>query len=147
MYLAAAEAGLLDCVTYTAGVSGSCWLLSLFYSSLTSQRCEKLVDHLKARLGVHIAFPPAALALLDTPPTNKYLLRGAIEKIKGDPDGDWGLVSIYGLLLAARLLVPRGELEVKAEDLRICRWCNFRAVCRPELPPFSAPAEESPVET
>jgi hypothetical protein len=21
----------------------------------------------------------------------------------------------------------------KAEDLRICRWCNFRAVCRPEL--------------
>lgn len=24
----------------------------------------------------------------------------------------------------------------KTEDLRICRWCNFRAVCRPELPPF-----------
>jgi hypothetical protein len=23
----------------------------------------------------------------------------------------------------------------KAEDLRICRWCNFRAVCRPELGP------------
>jgi len=21
----------------------------------------------------------------------------------------------------------------KTEDLRICRWCNFRAVCRPEL--------------
>jgi hypothetical protein len=26
----------------------------------------------------------------------------------------------------------------KAEELRICRWCNFRAVCRPELPPFAA---------
>jgi len=26
----------------------------------------------------------------------------------------------------------------KTEDLRICRWCNFRAVCRPELPPFAA---------
>ncbi len=25
----------------------------------------------------------------------------------------------------------------KTEDLRICRWCNFRSVCRPELPPFS----------
>jgi hypothetical protein len=25
----------------------------------------------------------------------------------------------------------------KTEDLRICRWCNFRGVCRPELPPFS----------
>jgi len=21
----------------------------------------------------------------------------------------------------------------RAEDLRICRWCNFRQVCRPEL--------------
>ena len=21
----------------------------------------------------------------------------------------------------------------RTEDLRICRWCNFRAVCRPEL--------------
>jgi PD-(D/E)XK nuclease superfamily len=25
-----------------------------------------------------------------------------------------------------------GDFE-RAEDLRICRWCNFRAVCRPEL--------------
>src|SRR5262245_15284402 len=28
----------------------------------------------------------------------------------------------------------------KTEDLRICRWCNFRAICRPELPPFSEPS-------
>jgi len=26
----------------------------------------------------------------------------------------------------------------KAEELKICRWCNFRAVCRPEHPPFAA---------
>lgn len=26
----------------------------------------------------------------------------------------------------------------KTEDLRLCRWCNFRSVCRPELPAFSA---------
>jgi hypothetical protein len=38
----------------------------------------------------------------------------------------------------------RGQFR-EAEDLRICRWCNFRAVCRPELPPFAAP-EEAPVE-
>jgi hypothetical protein len=30
----------------------------------------------------------------------------------------------------------------KTEHVRICRRCNFRAVCRPELPPFSAPAAE-----
>jgi len=36
----------------------------------------------------------------------------------------------------------------KTEELRICRWCNFRGVCRPELPafaplpaPVTAPAE------
>lgn len=28
----------------------------------------------------------------------------------------------------------------KTENRRICRWCNFRSVCRPELPPF-APLE------
>ena len=24
----------------------------------------------------------------------------------------------------------------RAQDLRLCRWCNFRAVCRPELQGF-----------
>jgi hypothetical protein len=27
----------------------------------------------------------------------------------------------------------------KTEQLKICRWCNFRSVCRPELPPFGTP--------
>jgi len=43
-----------------------------------------------------------------------------------------------------RNLAEEANFE-KTEELRICRWCNFRAVCRPELPPFAAPAEE-PVE-
>src|SRR6266850_336785 len=29
----------------------------------------------------------------------------------------------------------------KTEELRICRWCNFRAVCRPDLAPFAAAQE------
>jgi hypothetical protein len=28
----------------------------------------------------------------------------------------------------------------RTEELRICRWCNFRGVCRPELPPFAESA-------
>jgi phospholipase A2 len=36
-YLSAAEQGLFDCVTYTAGVSGSCWLQTLYYSNVTQQ--------------------------------------------------------------------------------------------------------------
>jgi hypothetical protein len=39
----------------------------------------------------------------------------------------------------ARNLADESNFE-KAEDLRLCRWCNFRAVCRPELPPFGEPA-------
>ncbi|KAI7048605.1 hypothetical protein KC352_g45933, partial [Hortaea werneckii] len=78
-YQAAAEDGLFDCVTYTAGV--------------------------------HIAYPPALLSALSQAPTNKYLLSGFVEKLRGVPDADFGLVDIYGLALAARLLVPRGGLR------------------------------------
>ncbi|HKB25187.1 MAG TPA: PD-(D/E)XK nuclease family protein, partial [Methylomirabilota bacterium] len=40
--------------------------------------------------------------------------------------------------MKAYLVDPDANVAVindfeKTEDLRICRWCNFRAVCRPEL--------------
>jgi len=40
--------------------------------------------------------------------------------------------------MKAYLVDPEANVAVpadfeKTEDLRICRWCNFRAVCRPEL--------------
>jgi hypothetical protein len=42
----------------------------------------------------------------------------------------------------ARNLAVEDDFE-KTEERRICRWCNFRGVCRPELPPFAVaePAE------
>ena len=43
----------------------------------------------------------------------------------------------------AALNLAEQENFEKTEDLRLCRWCNFRAVCRPELPPFAA-AETAP---
>jgi hypothetical protein len=36
-----------------------------------------------------------------------------------------------------RNLAEEANFE-KSEELRICRWCKFRAVCKPELPPFTA---------
>ncbi|EDN98485.1 hypothetical protein SS1G_13344 [Sclerotinia sclerotiorum 1980 UF-70] len=123
--LAAGEDGLFDCVTYTAGVSGSCWLQSLFHSSLSEQRLDKLVDHLKARIGVHIAYPVDALSALNSAPTNKFLLSGFVEKLKGDRNADFGLVDVYGLLLAARLLVPKGELGVNDRDLKISNQRDY----------------------
>ncbi|KAJ5325808.1 uncharacterized protein N7506_008910 [Penicillium brevicompactum] len=144
-YLAAQEAGLWDCVTYTAGVSGSCWLQTLYHSSIAQRDFHKLVDHLKSRLGVHIAFPPAALDLLTTAPTNKFLLSGFVEKLKGDPGADFGLVDIYGMLLAARLLVPRGELGVSDRDFKLSnQQINLSSGSHP-LPIYTAVRHEIPI--
>jgi hypothetical protein len=46
----------------------------------------------------------------------------------------------------ARNLADERDFE-RTEELRICRWCNFRAVCRPELPPFGAAPTSRSVET
>ncbi|KAA8650719.1 putative phospholipase A2 (PlaA) [Aspergillus tanneri] len=144
-YLAAQEAGLWDCVTYTAGVSGSCWLQTLYHSTITGRNFNKLVDHLKSRLGVHIAFPPKALDLLTAAPTNKHLLSGLVERLKGDPGADFGLVDIYGLLLAARLLVPKGELGVSDRDLKLSNQSHNITDGSHPLPIYTAVRHEIPI--
>ena len=142
----AEEAGLFDCVTYTAGVSGSCWLQTLYHTSPGGHRFDKLIDHLKARIGTHIAFPPAALALLSSAPTNKFLMSGFIEKLKGDPGSDVGLVDVYGLLLAARLLVPKGELGCDDRDLKLSNQRIFVDSGRYPMPIYCAVRHEIPLE-
>ncbi|KAL2820330.1 acyl transferase/acyl hydrolase/lysophospholipase [Aspergillus granulosus] len=144
-YLATQEAGLWDCVTYTAGVSGSCWLQMLYNSSITGRNFTKLVDHLKNRLNVHIAFPPATLKLLTHAPTNKYLLSGLVQKLKGDPGADFGLVDIYGMLLAARLLVPKGELGSSDLDLKLSNQSYNIASGAHPLPIYTAVRHEIPI--
>ncbi|KFY93844.1 hypothetical protein V498_04228 [Pseudogymnoascus sp. VKM F-4517 (FW-2822)] len=117
--LAAHEDGLFQCVTYTAGVSGSCWMQIIYHSTLGNRRFDSMINHLRARLGTHIAYPPDALNALNSAPTNKFLLSGFVEKLKGDPGADFGVVDLYGLLLAARLLVPKGEVGVDNRNLKI----------------------------
>lgn len=141
------EAGLFDCVMYTAGVSGSCWMQALYHSSIGKQDFQHMLNHLKKRIGIHIAFPPPALNLLASAPTNKYLLSGLLEKSQADPDADFGLVDVYGLLLAARLLVPRGELEVDPRDLKISNQrLNTDDGSHP-LPIYTAVRHEIPQES
>ncbi|KAH8725682.1 acyl transferase/acyl hydrolase/lysophospholipase [Phaeosphaeriaceae sp. PMI808] len=144
-YLSTKEQGLFDCVTYTAGVSGSCWLQTLYYSDITQQSHERLIRHLKNRLGVHIAFPPDALELLVSAPTNKYLLSAMVEKAKGIPDAEFGLVDIYGALLAARLLVPKGELSVSEYDFKVSNQRRFTDNGSNPLPIYTAVRHEIPL--
>ena len=144
--LAAKEDGLFDCATYTAGVSGSCWLQTLYHSTITRQSHAKLIQHLKNRLETHVAFPPAALGLLSFAPTNKYLLSGVLEKKRGDPQADFGLVDIWGVLLAARLLVPRGELAVNEHDLKISNQRRYVDAGQNPLPIYTSVRHEVPIE-
>ena len=143
--LATSEAGLFDCVTYTAGVSGSCWLQSIYHSSLGGRRFDKMVDHLRARIGIHIAYPPVALAALNSAPTNKFLLSGFVEKLKGDPTANFGLVDVYGLLLAARLLVPKGEVGVDDRDLKISNQREYIKHGEQPMPIYTAVRHEIPI--
>ncbi|KAK6606780.1 cytosolic phospholipase A2 zeta [Botrytis cinerea] len=143
--LAADEDGLFDCITYTAGVSGSCWLQSLFNSSLGGRRLDRLVEHLKSRIGIHIASPVDALTALNSAPTNKFLLSGFVEKLKGDRNAEFGLVDIYGLLLAARLLVPKGELGVDDRDLKISNQRDYINNGENPMPIYTAVRHEIPI--
>ncbi|KAI1172586.1 cytosolic phospholipase A2 zeta [Nemania sp. FL0916] len=142
--LAAQEDGLFDCVTYTSGVSGSCWMQTLFHSTITDHRLDRIVEHLKARLGIHIAFPPAAFTSVTSSPTNKLLLSSMVEKLRGDPSADFGLVDIYGILLAARLLVPRGELGVNDKDFKLSNQREYIKYGQNPMPIYTAVRHEIP---
>ncbi|KAI0888965.1 FabD/lysophospholipase-like protein [Annulohypoxylon maeteangense] len=142
--LATQEDGLFDCTTYTAGVSGSCWLQSLYNSSVTNRQFDRIVDHLKSRIGVHFAYPPAAFSSVTSAPTSKLLLSSLVEKLRGDPNADFGLVDAYGILLAARLLVPKGELGVNEKDFKLSSQREYIKYGENPLPIYTAVRHEIP---
>ncbi|KAL9131597.1 MAG: hypothetical protein Q9217_000485 [Psora testacea] len=145
-YLSAQEDGLFQCATYTAGVSGSCWLQTLYNSTLGGRRHDRVISHLKQRLGTHIAYPPSFLELLTRAPTNKFILSGTVERLKGDPKAGFGLVDVYGLLLATRLLIPKDELSVNDSDLKLSEQRKYLLHGDHPLPIYTAVRHEIPLE-
>lgn len=144
-YHALTEAGLFDCTTYTAGVSGSCWLQAVYLSSLGRCSYERVIEHIKSRISVHIAYPPKALELLNSKPTNKYLLRGVVEKLKMGTS-NFGLVDLYGLLLGARLLIPSNELMLDDDDLKLSKQRKYVDDGSQPLPIYTTVRHEIPIE-
>ncbi|KAM0321821.1 hypothetical protein ACHAQA_009918 [Verticillium albo-atrum] len=142
--LAADEDGLFDCVTYTSGVSGSCWLQTLYFSSVGGRSFPRILDHLKSRAAIHIAYPPVAFQALVSAPTSKALLNGVVEKLRGDPQASFGLVDVYGLLLAARFLVPKGELEVCDSDFKLSNQRKYIKYGQNPMPIYTAVRHEIP---
>ncbi|KAH6685893.1 cytosolic phospholipase A2 zeta [Plectosphaerella plurivora] len=142
--LSADEDGLFDCVTYTAGVSGSCWLQTLYFSAVGGRSLPGVLNHLKSRASIHIAYPPVAFQSLVSAPTNKYLLSGFVEKLRGDPNATFGLVDAYGLLLAARFLVPKGELGVDGRDFKLSNQRDYIKYGQNPMPIYTAVRHEIP---
>ena len=145
-YYSAQKAGLLDCVTYTAGVSGSCWLQALYFSTITGQKLDRLLQHLKDRLGVHIAYPPEFLRLTTSAPTNKFLMSGGYEKYRGYENADFGLVDAYGLMLGARLLIPKGDRAINDSNLKLSNQKRYIDDGQHPMPIYTAVRHEIPAE-
>ncbi|GAA96806.1 uncharacterized protein L969DRAFT_253030 [Mixia osmundae IAM 14324] len=99
----AKASGILDCTTYLAGISGSCWALTLYYS-LGKGDIEHLISHVRSRITTSF-FDKTTFDLLTNPPTNSYLLSGAILK-EASEAGEFSLVDAYGTLVASRLYIP-----------------------------------------
>jgi phospholipase A2 len=98
------ETGILDCVMYMAGVSGSTWAMSQFYSPLTSASVSTLKDHLSSRIHTHIANLSNFLTVLNASHHNaKIILHGVIQRYY-QQNGSVSLVDIFGMLLGGTLL-------------------------------------------
>ena len=69
-----------------------------------------------------------------------------MEKLNGDPNGDFGIVDVYGVLLAARLLVPRDELSLEPGDLKLSNQRSYLSDGQNPLPIYAAVRHEIPIE-
>jgi phospholipase A2 len=72
-------------------------------------------------------------------------LSGLVEKAKGLPDSEFGIVDIYGLLLGARLLVPKGELSVDEYDFKVSNQRRYTDDGSHPLPIYTAVRHEIPL--
>ncbi|KAG2204450.1 hypothetical protein INT47_005241 [Mucor saturninus] len=101
------ETGILDCVLYMAGVSGSTWAMSQFYSPLTNASVSTLKTHLSSRIHTHIANLSNFLTVLNASRHNsKIILHGVIQRYY-QQNGSISLVDIFGMLLGGTLLSRR----------------------------------------
>ncbi|KAI0699790.1 FabD/lysophospholipase-like protein [Cerioporus squamosus] len=142
---AAQSLGILDCVTYTAGVSGSCWALGILYSGVAGSHLPRdAALHAQDRIATSY-LDMDTLDALTTPPTNKYLLAGIIRKAAGDT-GTVSLVDLYGTLLSSRLYVPSELARLDPRHLSLHFFRRFVDNGALPLPIFSAIQHVTPPE-
>ncbi|KAI8074496.1 acyl transferase/acyl hydrolase/lysophospholipase [Gongronella butleri] len=104
------DSSFLDCVMYTAGVSGSCWALALYNNVLTKGDVDVMIDELKARVGSHFANVSKVYSLASASPENaKLMLQGVLQRyVQQDTVS---LVDLFGMLIGNKLFTTRGNTE------------------------------------
>jgi len=127
------------------GVSGSCWAINT-YLTYGERSIEKMISHFKARLGASFTDASAALPLFMERPTNKYLLRGLVERFKQGYT-ELGIVDIFGTLVSSRILVPANELDVRDDWLKLSNQREYIDDGSEPLPIYTAVRHEIPVKT
>ncbi|CEG69427.1 hypothetical protein RMATCC62417_05504 [Rhizopus microsporus] len=109
------DTGILDCALYMAGVSGSTWAMSQFYSPLTDASVNTLKHHLSSRIHTHIANLSNFLAVLNASRHNaKILLHGVIQRYY-QQNHSINLVDIFGMLLGGTLLARKVVVDTDEE--------------------------------
>lgn len=69
----ARESGILDCTTYLAGISGSCWALGVLYAGVAGPQNpvpETAAEHIKSRIATNF-LDSSTFHLLTKSPTHK----------------------------------------------------------------------------
>lgn len=126
------------------GVSGSCWAINT-YLTYGERSTDTMIKHYKARLGTSFTDPTAAVKLFTERPTNKYLLRGLVERFKQGYT-ELGMVDIFGTLVASRILVPANELAVRDDHLKLSNQRKYLDEGREPMPIYTAVRHEIPIK-
>ncbi|KIM27647.1 hypothetical protein M408DRAFT_329861 [Serendipita vermifera MAFF 305830] len=150
----AKETGLLDCVAYMAGISGSCWALGVLYSGIPNRAKdggplkipdpEVAAEHIKDRISKTF-FDTYTIDLLTKKPTNKYLLSGLLLKATA-PLGSVSLTDIYGTLISSRLFIPSDISSLDPDNLSLHKFRRFVDEGKMPMPIFTAIQHEIPHE-
>lgn len=105
----AKKMGLWDCLTWTAGVSGSCWALAGYYT-FAGQSVSKLIQHYLS-VARELAHPLSLRALNTVVRSSQgiYFLLGPLVRKTGSPGRDIGLVvmDLYATLTTTYQFLSR----------------------------------------
>ncbi|KAG9496342.1 hypothetical protein J7337_012929 [Fusarium musae] len=111
---AAKKHGLWDCITWTAGVSGSCWALAAYYT-IARHDIQRLIDHYLT-VASELAHPMSihALNMVARSKRGVYFLIGPLVSKAQKSIIGLGIMDLYSTLTATYQLLsrePKGRLS------------------------------------